>query len=269
MARKPDTPCAGCGKLLYGGTGSRPAGERKCRECRSADGEPPVRRVDSATTKAKRPHRTGRPWARLRQQVLDEETHCFRCGEEVDKTLPPPSRWSASVDHVVDVADGGAPLDRENVRLSHHGCNAAAGSLKRQGKQFTPWARDEAPAGLAVRGRQLWTDLIAEGPPGPAHRILIEEVCRIADRLDRLDRLLGDSEDQAWMRLQVSEDGAEVTVVVDRVLSEARQQAVALKQLVAELRQATAGGKPAAKGGGLIDQLAARRAARVSGPAGS
>lgn len=34
MARKPDTPCAGCGKLLYGGRGSLPAGKRKCRACR-------------------------------------------------------------------------------------------------------------------------------------------------------------------------------------------------------------------------------------------
>ena len=35
MPRKPDTPCAGgCGRLLWGGTGSRPDGERMCRGCR-------------------------------------------------------------------------------------------------------------------------------------------------------------------------------------------------------------------------------------------
>ncbi len=32
--RKPDTPCAGCGKLLWSGKGSLPAGQAKCRDCR-------------------------------------------------------------------------------------------------------------------------------------------------------------------------------------------------------------------------------------------
>lgn len=35
MAKKPDTPCAGgCGKLLWSGGTSLPAGQRKCRDCR-------------------------------------------------------------------------------------------------------------------------------------------------------------------------------------------------------------------------------------------
>jgi hypothetical protein len=34
MARKPDTPCAECGRLLWSGSTSLPAGKRKCRECR-------------------------------------------------------------------------------------------------------------------------------------------------------------------------------------------------------------------------------------------
>lgn len=34
MARKPDTPCAGCGKLLWDGMTSLPAGQRRCRACR-------------------------------------------------------------------------------------------------------------------------------------------------------------------------------------------------------------------------------------------
>lgn len=36
MAKKPNTPCAGCGKLLWSGGSSLPAGQRKCRECRRA-----------------------------------------------------------------------------------------------------------------------------------------------------------------------------------------------------------------------------------------
>lgn len=38
MPRKPDSPCAGgCGKLLWQGTGSKPKGERLCRECRASN----------------------------------------------------------------------------------------------------------------------------------------------------------------------------------------------------------------------------------------
>jgi 5-methylcytosine-specific restriction endonuclease McrA len=37
MAKKSDTPCAGgCGKLLWSGRTSLPAGQRKCRDCRRA-----------------------------------------------------------------------------------------------------------------------------------------------------------------------------------------------------------------------------------------
>lgn len=37
MAKKPDTPCAGgCGKLLWSGGTSLPAGQRRCRDCRRA-----------------------------------------------------------------------------------------------------------------------------------------------------------------------------------------------------------------------------------------
>lgn len=37
MAKKPDTPCAGgCGKLLWSGSSSLPAGQRTCRSCRAA-----------------------------------------------------------------------------------------------------------------------------------------------------------------------------------------------------------------------------------------
>lgn len=36
MARKPDTPCSGCGTLLWSGVASRPADQRLCRGCRAA-----------------------------------------------------------------------------------------------------------------------------------------------------------------------------------------------------------------------------------------
>lgn len=98
---------------------------------------------------------------------------------------------------------------------------------------------------LGKRGRRLWDALTAD-TPDPAQLVLIEEACRIADRLDRLDAQLRGDED-AWLRFIVNDDGSEVTVVIDRALSEARQQAVALKQLFAELRQSQVAAKPVPK----------------------
>jgi hypothetical protein len=100
---------------------------------------------------------------------------------------------------------------------------------------------------LAARGRRLWADFTGEGQPelNPTERVLLEEACRIADRLDRLDRILNGDED-AWMRLHTAnEDGSIVKVVLNNALAEARQQATALKQLVSELRQS----RPAAGAG--------------------
>lgn len=56
MARRPDCPCSGCGKLLWSTATSRPAGERLCRPCRRAR-----REIDPG-------------WRGI------EETACARCG---------------------------------------------------------------------------------------------------------------------------------------------------------------------------------------------
>lgn len=119
-----------------------------------------------------------------------------------------------------------------------------------------------------TRGEALYERLCAG--LGPAQDALLVEACRIVDRLDRLDAALEDREGR-WLTLQVAEDVTQVTVVVDRALAEARQQAGTLKQLVAELRQAgkrqqrnsadgNAGGERKAAGlGDLTARIAARR----------
>lgn len=124
------------------------------------------------------------------------------------------------------------------------------------------------------RGQRLWEQMHVG--MGPAQLVLLQEACRMADRLDRLDAVL---EGREWLSFQVGEGGSEaatqVTVVVDRALSEARQQATALKQLVAELRQSAPKAAlpskplpaPERKAGGLGD-LSARIAARRASPAG-
>lgn len=125
----------------------------------------------------------------------------------------------------------------------------------------------DSPGGLRERGQRLWNAMTAAGSLGPMQSVLLLEACRIADRLDTLDRQLrGD----AWLRFRLDESGVEVTVYVDRVLAEAREQATALKGIVTELAKLAGQSRPvpAKKGGGVLADLAARRAARGSLPAG-
>jgi len=129
---------------------------------------------------------------------------------------------------------------------------------------------DQAPD-LGVRGQRTW-DALGGTDLAPAQRLLLEEICRTADRLDRLDRQLRGDED-AWMRFHsLNEDGSIVHVVINNLLSEARQQQVALKQLLGEFRQAGGGAGKAEPGpqagGSFRDDLRARRAARLADAAG-
>lgn len=131
------------------------------------------------------------------------------------------------------------------------------------------------PPGLGVRGRRLWLQVTGGGPElRPTERVLLEEACRIADRLDKLDRLIGgDAAD--WLALVEDRgDPERVVVVIDRALSEARQQAAVLKQLLAELRQSRASTRqtgqsatPQGKGGAGVLDLTARIAALRGGSA--
>lgn len=126
---------------------------------------------------------------------------------------------------------------------------------------------------LGERGRRLWQQYTDDGAAlKPAERVLLEEACRTADRLDTLDRILRGDED-AWLRFRsLNDDGSIVSVVVNNVLSEARQQQVALKALLAELRTSRSGvtGRPGSQpavskatgGGGGITDLTARIARR-------
>jgi hypothetical protein len=128
----------------------------------------------------------------------------------------------------------------------------------------TPVTRPAKSTGLGPRGRRLWREMAGDKLDA-SKRVLLEEACRIADRLDKLDALLlGDVD--AWFRFTADDSGAEVTVTVDKALSEARHQAVALKQIVSELRQGAAA-KPET-GGSVLDQLAARREARRTNASG-
>jgi hypothetical protein len=127
---------------------------------------------------------------------------------------------------------------------------------------------------LGPSGSALWLEMTKDGQLPALQAVLLLEACRIADRLDKLDAQLRGED---WLRFLADEAGSEVSVVVDKVLAEARQQATALKQIVAELR--TAAGKPAsktprapsgssAKGGAGIADITARIAERRAAPSG-
>lgn len=155
-------------------------------------------------------------------------------------------------------------------------------------KPVTPPVTGDTPADpsqpryLRSRGRRLWAELTTDDEPDPTEVVLIEEACRIVDRLDKLDAILG-ARDKAWITLQVPEDGSVAEIVVDKALSEARQQQIALKQLLSELRTARSGRqalarlsqppKPAATSGGAgvpagVGDLTARIAERRAQTAG-
>jgi 5-methylcytosine-specific restriction endonuclease McrA len=71
--------------------------------------------------------RSGHQWRKLRAQVLAEETHCWLCWVEVDKSLHHLDPGAPQVDHVVAIHAGGDPEDRANLRLAHKRCNQSRG----------------------------------------------------------------------------------------------------------------------------------------------
>lgn len=91
--------------------------------------------------------RSGTAWTKLKAQVFAEETHCWWCHKPVNQALPRTHPMSRTVDHLVELWEGGDPLDRTNLRLSHRRCNSRK-SIKRRGK-------GRSPAGFSVDAADL------------------------------------------------------------------------------------------------------------------
>ena len=107
------------------------------------------------------------------------------------------------------------------------------------------------PVGLAARGKRMWTDTLAGTDLGPAHRVLLEEACRMADRLEALDKA-------------IRARGVDFATIAP-LLAESRLQSQALRQLLNEIRQGarTQPASPQEGGAGvasIADQVAKRRA---------
>jgi 5-methylcytosine-specific restriction endonuclease McrA len=159
MPRRPSVPCAGgCGKFLWLSPTSLPPGRSTCQPCRRANPQvtprvyqPRPQRTgaclrcggsfstpydrqrycssrcrwnDSKRSADIRRLRNGRPYRRLREQVLAEERSCWLCDQPIG-TVPWPDPLSGTIDHVVPVSvDPSRILDRSNVRAAHLGCNS-------------------------------------------------------------------------------------------------------------------------------------------------
>ncbi|CAM3809714.1 Terminase small subunit [Tsukamurella ocularis] len=97
-------------------------------------------------------------------------------------------------------------------------------------------------------GAALWGELHDELDPADL-TVLIQEACRITDRLDRLHAAI-----QADGIVELIErDGDVIEVKVDNVLSEARQQAGALQRLLADIAKRRGDGAEEPESDGLAD----------------
>ena len=90
-------------------------------------------------------------------------------------------------------------------------------------------------------------------------RVMLHEACRLADRLDRFDKILrGDASTWATIR---DRDG-NLELMINTAASEARQTAGQLRQYLVALGQVRAPGDDAKGAEPVDDPLAAARAAR-------
>lgn len=116
------------------------------------------------------------------------------------------------------------------------------------------------PARLSARGKALWTELSDGRTFDPATAVLVAEACRIVDRLEKLDGILR-SRRTEWVKLAEQVEGQDVSIVMDGALSESRQQALALRTILAQLGVGKLGDVKVTEVSAL-DQLASARSRR-------
>lgn len=90
---------------------------------------------------------------------------------------------------------------------------------------------------LGTHGRALWEALNENELDAPTS-VLVVQICRIVDHLDRLDRILRSKE--TWVNLaeQAEDeypDTKRIKIVMDSALIEFRQQATALSTILTKL----------------------------------
>lgn len=73
--------------------------------------------------------RTGRPYRRMRAQILAEDDTCWICGKEGADTI----------DHLVPISKGGSVLDKNNCLPACASCNSARGNGNKRMPQSREW----------------------------------------------------------------------------------------------------------------------------------
>lgn len=105
------------------------------------------------------------------------------------------------------------------------------------------------------RGKRLAEEIAELHDLSPEQRVILEEACRCADRLDKLDAIIAGKGVLELLHFRSmlnegTEDERVIVLQVDSVLSEARQQQTVFKQLLAALRLPDEAGKrPQQRGG--------------------
>lgn len=98
-----------------------------------------------------------------------------------------------------------------------------------------------APTGLRAWGQKLWDQVTEEVNLDAAGYFLLGEACRTADIIEKLSGALR-SNSTVWIRLadeaevHAEGDAVEINIVVNPILVEVRQQRLALRQLLAQLK---------------------------------
>ena len=113
--------------------------------------------------------------------------------------------------------------------------------------------------GLKARGAALWEKETVKRTLDGFTAVLLGELCRTADTLDRLDSILA-GRTRDWIKLgdeleMLADGGVKVTVVVDGILSERRQQQLAYRQLCTLLKVGELPERVVDRGLSLVEQL--------------
>lgn len=82
--------------------------------------------------------RKGRPWRRFCAAVLAAYGPvCWLCHRPISLDLHYLHRLAYTVDHVVSLQRGGAPMDLANARPAHRSCNSSKGSRAASTREIT------------------------------------------------------------------------------------------------------------------------------------
>ncbi len=114
-------------------------------------------------------------------------------------------------------------------------------------------AAQKAPMTLGPRGKRVWNGIAKNHELDAVQLVVLEEACRVADRLEKLDEILrGDEESFLRLELPRGAEGfeGEMVLQVAGALAESRQQQNVMKQLLVSLRleDVDTGKKPQRRG---------------------